>query len=203
MIRTTVTTIASAAALFAVSKPFDPPIALADSTRAYCTLSWHDDSMDMIKGPCGFSQHQGNVYVYDFNWYKFAFPAADDGKTYIRQSTGTGLSFNREGEYTLNVFWDKPGNKLQAEITQSFPLKCQLNEIASTCRTEPNQSGGFVLFFSHGDQPMFDLTPISPATIDRRVMVDSTGTRWSMSGHQSFILEEINGFGNSISVNSP
>jgi len=55
MIRTTVTTIASAAALFAVSKPFDPPIALADSTRAYCTLSWHDDSMDMIKGPCGFS----------------------------------------------------------------------------------------------------------------------------------------------------
>ena len=108
MIRTTLTALASAAALFAVSESFDPPVAMADSTKAYCTLSWHDDSMRMIEGPCTFSQYSGNVYVDDFNYYKFAFPSAEQGKTYERDSTEGGLFFSREGQYTLNVFWEKP-----------------------------------------------------------------------------------------------
>jgi hypothetical protein len=34
-------------------------------------------------------------------------------------------------------------------------------------------------------------------------MVDSTGTRWAMSGHHSFQLEEIGGYGNKIEVSAP
>ncbi len=101
MIRTTLTAVALAIGSLAAP-------ALADSTKAYCTLAWHDDSMRTIAGPCGFSQYQGNVYVDDFRYYKFAFPAAEDGKTYTRSSTAEMLSFRREGHYTLNVFWEKP-----------------------------------------------------------------------------------------------
>ena len=177
--------------------------AVADSTKAYCTLSWHDDSMPLMEGPCNFSQLGGNIYVDDFNFYKFAFPSAEQGKTYKRNNQLERISITREGQYTLNVFWKKPGTKLEIKTTQSFPLQCQLNKIASTCRTEPDKAGGYVLFFSHGDQPIFDLTPVGPPTTDRREMVDSTGKRWAMSGHHSFVLEEIGGFGNSISVSSP
>jgi hypothetical protein len=203
MIRTTLT--AAALAIAALAAP-----AQADSTKAYCTLAWHDETVQKlhiavrrIEGPCDFSQYQGNAYVDDFNYYKFAFPSAEQGKTYERDNREEGISFTREGRYTLNVFWEKPGPKVETNTAQSFPLKCQLNEIASTCRTEPNKEGGFVLFFSHGDQPIFDLTPVGPPTTDRREMVDSTGKRWAMSGHHSFVLEEIGGFGNTISVTSP
>ena len=204
MIPTTLTAIASAAALFAVSEPIDSVrVVMIDRAKAYCTLAWHDDSMRTIAGPCAFSQYQGNVYVDNFNFYKFAFPAAEQGKTYERDNKSERISFNREGQYTLNVFWEKPGPKVETKAMNSFPLKCQLNEIASTCRTKPNKEGGFVLFFSHGDQPIFDLTPVGPPTTDRQEMVDSTGKRWAMSGHHSFVLEEIGGFGNTISVTSP
>ena len=196
MICTTLT--AAALAIGTMAAP-----AMADSTKAHCTLSWHDHTMDKIEGPCTFSQYQGNVYVDNFNFYKFAFPAAEQGKTYERDNKSERISFNREGQYTLNVFWEKPGPKVETKAINSFPLKCQLNEITSTCRTKPNKEGGFVLFFSHGDQPIFDLTPVGPPTTDRREMVDSTGKRWAMSGHHSFVLEEIGGFGNTISVTSP
>ena len=99
MIRTTLT--GAALALSSIAAP-----ALADSTKAYCTLSWHNHTTDKIEGPCIFSQYQGNVYVDDFNYYKFAFPSAEQGKTYERDSTEGGISFNREGHYTLNVFWE-------------------------------------------------------------------------------------------------
>ena len=75
MIRTTLT--AAALALASLAAP-----ALADSTKAYCTLAWDDTSKGSIQGPCGFSQSGGNVYVYDFNYYKFAFPSSEQGKTY-------------------------------------------------------------------------------------------------------------------------
>ena len=103
MIRTTLTAIAGAIAIGSLSAP-----ALADSTKAYCTLAWHDDSMKSIQGPCTFSQYSGNVYVDNFNYYKFAFPAAEQGKTYQRDNKSERISFNREGEYTLNIFWVKP-----------------------------------------------------------------------------------------------
>ena len=104
MIRTTLT-----AAALAIGSLLTP--ALADSTKAYCTLAWQDSDKEMIQGPCGFSQFQGNVYVYDFNYYKFAFPSAEQGKTYQRKSTEGGISFNREGQYNLNVFWEKPARE--------------------------------------------------------------------------------------------
>ena len=87
--------------------------------------------------------------------------------------------------------------------TDQWPLACQLNDVASTCRTEPAAKEGFTLFFSHAEGPMYTFTPVGPATTDKREMVDSTGTRWLMSGHRSFELEEVGGFGNRISVSAP
>ena len=84
-----------------------------------------------------------------------------------------------------------------------FPLACSLNAVMSSCRITPGSDGGFTLAFSHADQPMFVLTPVGQPTTDRREMVDSTGTRWAMSGHHSFELEEIGGYGNRITVSSP
>ena len=101
MIRTTLT--AAALALGSLLTP-----ALADSRKAYCTLAWDDTSKGSIQGLCTFSQYSGNVYVDDFNFYKFAFPAAEQGKTYQRDNKSERISFNREGQYTLNVFWVKP-----------------------------------------------------------------------------------------------
>ena len=104
MIRTTLT--AAALALGSLLTP-----ALADSRKAYCTLAWDDTSKGSIQGLCTFSQYSGNVYVDDFNFYKFAFPAAEQGKTYERDNKSERISFNREGEYTLNVFWEKPARE--------------------------------------------------------------------------------------------
>ena len=96
------------------------------------------------------------------------------------------------------------GEKSTAEKnTDQWPLTCQLNEVTSTCRTEPGANDGFTLFFSHAEGPIYTFTPVGPATTDKREMVDSTGTRWLMSGHRSFELEEIGGFGNRISVSAP
>ncbi len=184
--------------------------ALADSTKAYCTLAWDEDAIHRehlavarIDGPCLFRQDQGTVYVDDFNDYKFVFPAAEQGRTFDRDNKAERISFKREGHYTLNVFWERPGPKAQSPTSKNFPLPCQLNQVVSTCRTEPNKTGGFVLFFSHADQPIFDVTPVGPATTDRREMVDSTGKRWAMSGHHSFVLDEIGGDGNQIQVSNP
>ena len=104
MIRTTLT-----AAALAIGSLLTP--ALADSRKAYCTLDWDDTSKGSIQGLCTFSQYSGNVYVDDFNFYKFAFPAAEQGKTYERDNKSERISFNREGQYTLNVFWEKPARE--------------------------------------------------------------------------------------------
>jgi hypothetical protein len=77
---------------------------MADSTKAYCTLVWDDTSKVPIRGPCDFSQSSGNVYVYDFNYYNFAFPPAEQGKTYQRDNREEGISFSRKGQYKLNVY---------------------------------------------------------------------------------------------------
>jgi len=95
------------------------------------------------------------------------------------------------------------GKSTAEKNTNQWPLTCQLNEVASTCRTEPAANDGFTLFFSHAEGPVYTFTPVGPATTDKREMVDSTGTRWLMSGHRSFELEEIGGFGNRISVSAP
>ena len=104
MIRTTLT--AAALALGSLLTP-----ALAESRKAYCTLAWDDTSKGSIQDPCTFSQYSGNVYIDNFDYYKFAFPAAEQGKTYQRDNKSERISFNREGEYTLNVFWEKPARE--------------------------------------------------------------------------------------------
>lgn len=78
--------------------------AVAQPVDAYCTLAWHDSDKGSMEGDCRFSQHQGNVYVDDFNYYNFVFPAAEQGKTYTRDNKPERVSFRREGNYTLNVF---------------------------------------------------------------------------------------------------
>ena len=83
-----------------------------------------------------------------------------------------------------------------------WPLECTLNAIASTCRTEPAAKDGFTVTFSHAEQPSFTFTPVGAPTTDRREMVDGSGQRWAMSGHHSFELEEIGGYGNRITVSS-
>ena len=50
------------------------------------------------KPPCTFSQYGGNAYVDDFNFYKFAFPSAEQGKTYERDNSSTSITFKRKGQ---------------------------------------------------------------------------------------------------------
>jgi len=76
----------------------------ADSTQATCVLSRHDHTMPVERGPCSFSQRQGNVDV-RFNHWAFRFPSAEQGKSYQRTNTTSGIRFNREGAYTLQVLW--------------------------------------------------------------------------------------------------
>lgn len=101
MIRTILT--GAALAIAALAAP-----AQADSTSAYCMLMWVDTSKDTIKAPCTFSQYGGNAYVNGFDNYKFAFPAAEQGKTYERDNKSTSITFKRKGQYTLGVFWFVP-----------------------------------------------------------------------------------------------
>ena len=82
------------------------PLAEADSAKAYCEMVRTNG--EMLKGSCAWSQMQGNVYIDHFNHYKFAFPAAEEGKTYERTNReGAGPSFKRPG-YVINVYWEKP-----------------------------------------------------------------------------------------------
>ncbi|MCT0249563.1 MULTISPECIES: hypothetical protein [unclassified Synechococcus] len=99
MIRTTITALAIATS--AIATP-----ALADSAKAYCEMVRTNG--EMLKGSCTWSQMQGNVYIDHFNHYAFAFPAAEEGKTYERTNReGAGPSFKRPG-YVINVYWEKP-----------------------------------------------------------------------------------------------
>ena len=104
MIRTTLASFATAAALIAVSEPMDPPVAQADTVKgALCVLSRHDHTISTEEFTCSFSQYSGNVYVNSKRW-AFKFPAAEQGNTYERQNTEDFKRFVREGQYTLTVF---------------------------------------------------------------------------------------------------
>ena len=52
--------------------------ARADSTTATCILSRHDHTIPPEKGPCTFSQRQGNVNV-RFGPWAFDFPSEQEG----------------------------------------------------------------------------------------------------------------------------
>jgi hypothetical protein len=85
-----------------------PAPARADSTAATCILSLHDHTLRPQTGPCIFSQRQGNVTV-RFGATTFAFPSAEQGRTYERSHSSEGIRFNREGQYTLRVLWSGAG----------------------------------------------------------------------------------------------
>lgn len=78
--------------------------ARADSTTATCILSRHDHTIPPEKGPCTFSQRQGNVNV-RFGPWAFDFPSEQEGRRYQRSASSEGIRFNREGHYTLQVLW--------------------------------------------------------------------------------------------------
>ena len=78
--------------------------ARADTTTATCLYSVHDHTVPVERGPCTFSQRQGNATV-RFGERAFDFPSAEDGRTYTRSASDEGLRFNREGQYTLRVLW--------------------------------------------------------------------------------------------------
>ena len=78
--------------------------ALADTTTATCILSRPDPTIPVEKGPCSFSQRQGNVNVRLGDW-AFRFPAAEQGRTYRRSNSSEGIRFHRKGQYTLEVLW--------------------------------------------------------------------------------------------------
>lgn len=83
--------------------------AIAESTNAYCTLTWNDSNKQAVKGPCIFRKDQVNVFVDDFD-YKFGFPTSHPSATFYRGSNPEILSFKREGHYTLKVYKEKPPN---------------------------------------------------------------------------------------------
>lgn len=88
---------------FGISSAVPAP-ARADSTTATCSFSRHDHTIPVETGPCTFSQRQGNASV-RFGERQFDFPLAEEGRSYTRSASPAGLRFNREGDYTLQVFW--------------------------------------------------------------------------------------------------
>ena len=98
------------AGVSALAMALHPPVARADSTRAYCVFSRHDHTAPLERGPCQWSQRQGNVAI-RFKGWAFSFPSDQEGKTYSRlnrQGPEAGPVFTREGQYTLSVYWRKP-----------------------------------------------------------------------------------------------
>ena len=84
-------------------------MALADSTQATCILSRDHSTVPSERGTCRFSQRQGNVNV-RFNSWAFRFPSDEQGVTYQRSHSPAGISFRREGQYTLQVLWQQSRN---------------------------------------------------------------------------------------------
>ncbi len=82
----------------------------ADTAQAFCVLSWAKGSQPLEKGPCVWSQRQGNANIL-FKKQRFDFPAAEEGKTYTRdnrEGDEAGPFFTRPGKYTLSVYWKQP-----------------------------------------------------------------------------------------------
>ena len=114
MIRTTFTALVSATSLFAVSEPFDPPVASADIVKdVLCVLqrlpptNLPDGAVAALLPPeefrCDFTQTMGGAYV-DSTCWVFIFTHAKQDKTFTRQNTEDFIRWTREGQYTLTVF---------------------------------------------------------------------------------------------------
>ena len=81
--------------------------AFADTTKAYCTYSPHDHSLEWLQGECTFSQYSGNVYI-AMQGRSWGYPASLQGETYTRVNRSEGIWFHSEGEHTMVVLWENP-----------------------------------------------------------------------------------------------
>jgi hypothetical protein len=104
MIRISLTTIAAAAVLIAVSEPIYPPFASADNVRgALCELMVLDPPSPSEDFPCDLTDHQGNAFISSERG-SFNFPLAEQGKTYRKQDFGGFIRFVLDGKYALTVY---------------------------------------------------------------------------------------------------
>ena len=81
--------------------------ASADTTKAYCTYSPHDHSLERVQSECTFSQYSGNVYI-SMEGQSWGYPASLQGETYTRVNRSEGIWFHSEGDNTMVVLWENP-----------------------------------------------------------------------------------------------
>ena len=93
--------------LLAAATLFAAPVQ-ADTTNAYCSLALHDHTSAIESGPCQFSQRGGTINVTTIGGTKLLYPYSEQGKTFTRINSNTGIQLNREGNATLTVLWDDP-----------------------------------------------------------------------------------------------
>ena len=76
----------------------------ADTVRgALCGLKRLAPGSSVEEFSCDFTQLQGNAYITGSRW-KFAFPEAEQNKTYQRQNSDDFVRFIRKGQYSLTVY---------------------------------------------------------------------------------------------------
>ena len=76
----------------------------ADTVRgALCELIRFNPASPAENFKCDFSKLQGNVHISGSRW-RFAFPAAEQGKTYQQQNKDDYVRFTREEQYVLKVY---------------------------------------------------------------------------------------------------
>lgn len=90
-----------------------------------------------------------------------------------------------------------------AHAGAATPVRCRMNTHTDTCVITPEPKDGFRIQFQGGDQAFFVFTPSGPPTTLNRRMKDAQGRTWLMTGHHSFTLKEVGGYGNVIEVIAP
>lgn len=76
--------------------------------NAYCLLSQHDHTLPIEQGPCTFRERDGDATVTMKPHGTFSFAAKQQGISHQQANNADGIRFNKEGEFTLQVLWQKP-----------------------------------------------------------------------------------------------
>ena len=84
------------------------PFAMAEPATAYCTLSWQNSEKKTIDGPCQFKQDQVNIFIDNFNDYRFGFPISHPSAKFQQKNKKEIVSFQRKGHYILRIYREKP-----------------------------------------------------------------------------------------------
>jgi hypothetical protein len=104
MIRISLTTVATVAALIAVGEPMYPPFASANTVKgALCELMVLDPPSPSEDFACDFADQQGNAFINSARG-SFNFPLDEQGKTYRKQDFGEFFRFVVDGKYALTVY---------------------------------------------------------------------------------------------------